>query len=254
MGVQNYSDNGDVQTVIDQMKQDFLNWNIDADPKAIAMMAATIQKEVVSKAGLKGISYGTYNIDSNESINWAVGYGTFQVTPDNKGLVYAFSAMLGGGWKKTINPAGATALYPNGWCASLGEFIKMLLEQCREAVISYYKSHFGADPGPYVDFGYVQDYSSPGNIEPVINQMKQSFSNWALDIDPIVTNMMALTIQKEMIVRAGKLGTSYGGYHTDSIPGINWAMTYGLWVTDMSKPGNMALIYAFCAAPASKII
>jgi len=98
--VQSYQDNGDIKTVIGQMTKDFTNWGIDADPKAIGLMAATIQEEVVAKGGLKGVSFGTYNIDSNDSIDWVVGYATFQITPENKGLVYAFCAQVSGGWKK----------------------------------------------------------------------------------------------------------------------------------------------------------
>jgi len=98
--VQSYSDDGDVKTVVSQITQDFNNWSIEADAKAIAMMASTIQREVVAKAGKTGVSYGTYNIDSNQSIDWVVGYGTFQITPENKGLVYGFAAQLNGGWKK----------------------------------------------------------------------------------------------------------------------------------------------------------
>jgi len=92
--VQDYVQGGNVQCVIDQMKIDFQDWEIDADSKARKIMARTIAEEIKAKMGVPGASHGIHSINMNQQINWTVTYGIFALGDDKQGLVYGFAAAL----------------------------------------------------------------------------------------------------------------------------------------------------------------
>jgi hypothetical protein len=50
--------------------------------------------------GATGTAYGTHNVDMNESIDWVVAYGEFQITTNTRGLIYAFGAVWNSGWSE----------------------------------------------------------------------------------------------------------------------------------------------------------
>lgn len=96
--IQHYKENGDISTVINQMKQDFKNWGIPADSELLNSMAQTIMTEVKAKAGLAGSSHGVYSITTNQQLKWTVSYGLFAIGQDNQGLIYGFAAYFDSGW------------------------------------------------------------------------------------------------------------------------------------------------------------
>ena len=99
--IQNYCGGGsniDLSGLKVQLKNDFSNWAMAADEKAINAMANTISTEVQAQMGAAGTSHGTQNVDMNESIDWIVAYGEFQITTESKGLVYAFGAVYNSGF------------------------------------------------------------------------------------------------------------------------------------------------------------
>jgi len=96
--VMSYVSGQGVSCVVAQMTQDFQNWEIDADTDTIAGMAATIAQQISSQGGFAGTAQGHHNIDANQQINWAVAYGIFTTGLNQKGLVYAYTASLDGGF------------------------------------------------------------------------------------------------------------------------------------------------------------
>lgn len=102
--VTNYTPSGgNLQNVVQQMAIDFNNWNLPVAPSAIGDMAETIAEEMSAQLGIAGTAYGAYYLNENQMIDWAVAYGEFVLSSpqngeDNNGLIYAFTAALGGGW------------------------------------------------------------------------------------------------------------------------------------------------------------
>jgi hypothetical protein len=90
----------DVTPVIKQITNDFSNWAYGADKKAIQAMAQTISTQINAQMGATGTAYGTHNVDMNESIDWVVAYGEFQITTNTRGLIYAFGAVWNSGWSE----------------------------------------------------------------------------------------------------------------------------------------------------------
>jgi hypothetical protein len=100
--VQNYcgGSNADLTQLESQIKTDFTNWQIVVSDAQISAMASTINVEVAAQSGKTGTSYGVYNIDANEGINWVVAYGSFASGTNAIGLVYGFGVVFNSGWGK----------------------------------------------------------------------------------------------------------------------------------------------------------
>ena len=80
-----------VSCVVDRLTGEFTIWEIDADPTTIQGMANTIAQNVQAQMGAAGTAQGHHSLNMNQQINWVVAYGLFAVTPDNQGLVYAYT-------------------------------------------------------------------------------------------------------------------------------------------------------------------
>jgi len=89
---------GNLKNVEVQMLNDFNNWNLPLSAEQVADMVATIAIEMQAQLGLAGTAYGQYYLNENQMIDWVVAYGEFVITDTQNGLIYAFTAALGGGW------------------------------------------------------------------------------------------------------------------------------------------------------------
>ncbi|HEV2817542.1 MAG TPA: hypothetical protein VGW40_10040 [Allosphingosinicella sp.] len=86
--------NGPLDTVVEQMVTMFTNWGIVVDSTQIASMAGTIQEEFNARGGVAGTSYGQYQLNTSETIDWTVGYGPITINPSQTSLIYGFTAAL----------------------------------------------------------------------------------------------------------------------------------------------------------------
>lgn len=84
----------DVPCVVDQMTNDFRTWEISTDPETIKGMAATIATNVNAQLGVAGAAQGHHSLNMNQKIDWVVAYGTFELSDNSQGLVYAYVAAL----------------------------------------------------------------------------------------------------------------------------------------------------------------
>ena len=85
---------GPLDSVVIQMAQNLSNWSINVTEGQVLSMADTIQEEFNARGGVSGTSFGSYPLNTSETIDWAVGYGPFAITGDQNGLIYGFTAAL----------------------------------------------------------------------------------------------------------------------------------------------------------------
>jgi hypothetical protein len=89
-----------ISQVSSQIQQNFNNWQFPSTPDMCYEMSKTIVQEVFAKAGAGDTSVGTYSVTVNQSIDWVIAYGLFDVTvnPSTQALIYAFAAASNGGF------------------------------------------------------------------------------------------------------------------------------------------------------------
>lgn len=92
-----------VACVVDRLTSDFNTWEISADPTTIQQMANTIALNIQGQMGLAGSASGHHALNMNQSINWAVAYGLFQIDVNNQGLIYAYTAALDSGFARATS-------------------------------------------------------------------------------------------------------------------------------------------------------
>lgn len=77
----------------------FDNWGIPATDGNIDDMINTMLSELNSTLGQVGSSTGTYSLNANQSVQWAICYGTFaQDDQDNLCIIWGFAAAEVGGF------------------------------------------------------------------------------------------------------------------------------------------------------------
>lgn len=80
--------------VVDQVNQDFSNWSLPMTTDIGTRIARTITQHLALQGGVTNFASGTLQVSSNESVLWMAYYGTFSITQDELGAVYAFGAAL----------------------------------------------------------------------------------------------------------------------------------------------------------------
>lgn len=101
--VLNYSSSKDLQNVISRIETNFSNWGITLSSDTLQGLASAIAPNVTAHLGKVDSSFGSFAVDSNTVINWAVAHGTFAQTDDGElALVFAFSAAKVGGFGKKL--------------------------------------------------------------------------------------------------------------------------------------------------------
>jgi hypothetical protein len=94
-----YRTGGDVQTVVNQIKVNFGIWQIPVDDATVNSMAKIIQTDVDALMGGPGSSHGKHNVAPTQYLEWTVAYGTFIISDDNTGIIYAYTAaFISGGF------------------------------------------------------------------------------------------------------------------------------------------------------------
>lgn len=101
--VLNYSSAGNLQNVVSRIEANFSSWGITLSSGALQGLANAIAPNVSAALGKVDSSFGSFTVDSNTVINWAVTHGTFAQTDDGElALVFAFSAAKAGGSGKKL--------------------------------------------------------------------------------------------------------------------------------------------------------
>jgi len=80
--------------VVDQITNDLDAWELPTSSEAATKIAKMITGELSAQGGVLGFQQGRTQVTSNETILWMVGYGSFDVTQTEQGVVYVFSAAL----------------------------------------------------------------------------------------------------------------------------------------------------------------
>ena len=80
--------------VVQQLDQDFKNWQLPLTTDASTEIAQTITQELSSQGGLMSTAFGSVQVNSNETIDWMVGYAQVNISGDTSGYLYVFAAAL----------------------------------------------------------------------------------------------------------------------------------------------------------------
>ena len=83
-----------IPCVVDQINTLFKNWNLPGTTDIAKDMTETITTELSSQGGLLGVTNGSKQVNSNESIDWMVGYANVNISQDTAGYLYVFAAAL----------------------------------------------------------------------------------------------------------------------------------------------------------------
>jgi hypothetical protein len=83
-----------IPCVVDQINLMFKNWNLPGTTDTADQMTETITTELSSQAGLMGTTQGSVQVNSNESIDWMVGYASVNISQGVGGYLYVFAAAL----------------------------------------------------------------------------------------------------------------------------------------------------------------
>jgi len=80
----------------DAIALDFEAWGLPVDHPAITLIAKEITQQISNHGGNTGVFYGKSRIAGAETIQWGVSFTTAIVInkPEEKGILYAFSAVL----------------------------------------------------------------------------------------------------------------------------------------------------------------
>lgn len=82
------------ESVVNQINLDLQNWQLPGTTDTARQMADTITEELSARGGLLGTMYGSLSVNSNENIQWVVGFAIVNIALDVEGYVYAFAAGL----------------------------------------------------------------------------------------------------------------------------------------------------------------
>lgn len=82
------------QCIVTQVGQDFSNWGLPTNTTLPTTIATTVANELVFQGGVQNFIGGTFQVSSNENICWLAGYGSFDVTQSELGVVWVFAAAL----------------------------------------------------------------------------------------------------------------------------------------------------------------
>ncbi|MEM9556843.1 MAG: hypothetical protein AAGC60_21465 [Acidobacteriota bacterium] len=80
--------------VVQQLALDFRNWQLPGTGGTARQIAQTITEELSAQGGVLGTQHGATSINSNEQIDWLVGYASVNISDDTNGYVYVFQAGL----------------------------------------------------------------------------------------------------------------------------------------------------------------
>jgi len=80
--------------VVQQIQLDFKNWQLPLTTNTPTDITQTITQELSSQGGLLSTAFGSVQVNSNETINWMVGYARVNISGDVSGYLYVFAAAL----------------------------------------------------------------------------------------------------------------------------------------------------------------
>lgn len=99
------------------------------------------------------------------------------------------------------------------------------------------------------DNGLVWNYTTNPDLNNVVSQIAQNFSNWGITLSAAQVQDMATTMAQEVASKMGATSTSYGVFSLGMNSQIDWAIAYGTF--PQNDDGAQALVYAFSAAEAT---
>lgn len=70
------------------------NWQMPTNTDTAENISETITQELSSQGGLMETSFGSEQINSNESIDWIIGYASVNISKNVSGYLYVFAAAM----------------------------------------------------------------------------------------------------------------------------------------------------------------
>lgn len=149
-----------------------------------------------------------------------------------------------GGEKPLADPLVA-AVDPQSVLTQLKSAMASGLSACNNA----FKGAFPSVSPAGSDNGLVWNYTTNPDLNNVVNQIAQNFSNWGITLSAAQIQDMANTMAQEVGSKMGATSTSYGIFSLGMNSQIDWAIAYGTFT--QNDDGAQALVYAFAAAEAT---
>lgn len=149
-----------------------------------------------------------------------------------------------GGEKPLADPLVAT-VDPQSVLTQLKSAMASGLSACNNA----FKGAFPSVSPAGSDNGLVWNYTTNPDLNNVVNQIAQNFSNWGITLSAAQIQDMANTMAQEVASKMGATSTSYGIFSLGMNSQIDWAIAYGTF--PQNDDGAQALVYAFAAAEAT---
>ena len=80
--------------VVKQIDRDFSNWGLPTNTNVATTIASTITGNIVDQGGITNFSNGIVQVGNTQKLLWQAGYGAFNITQSELGVVYVFGAAL----------------------------------------------------------------------------------------------------------------------------------------------------------------